>query len=248
MGEGNVRYLLNFFSSPQPSSGGTGEEATSCRSLYGRGRARTRAGEGWAGRGGTIIAILAMTLMPLATMAADVLALEVFGLGLGDDRSTVAEVFPDMVFEPVDYADPVVEYTYEAALGRRAVERLEGRGFKPVPGRSPIEFVARLTGDGLLYELSAWERFDAPIDCAKKMREWRNNYGAPDVQVLEERAQWIERDLGIDRMLDIRCFEEGRVAWQLIDARALADHRAVLRERLRPYVEQVQIRTQGGHP
>ena len=80
------------------------------------------------------------------------------------------------------------------------------------------------------------------------MREWRNTYGAPDVQVLEERAQWIERDLGIDRMLDIRCFEEGRVAWKLIDARALADHRAVLRERLRPYVEQVQIRTQGGHP
>ncbi len=214
-----------------------------------RGKREARsAGEGWARRGGTIIAILAMTLMPLAATAADVLALKVFGLGLGDDRSTVAAVFPDMVFEAVDYADPVVEYTYEAALGRRVVERLEGCGFEPVTGRSPIEFVARLTGDGLLYELSAWERFDAPIDCAKKMREWRNAYGAPDVQVLEERAQWIERDLGVDRMLDIRCFEEGRVAWQLIDARALADHRAVLRERLRPYVEQVQIRTQGGHP
>ena len=223
-----------------------------CRPLtpspYRAEREARSAGEGWAGRSGTIIAILAMTLMPLTTMAADVLALKVFGLGLGDDRSAIAEVFPDMVFEPVDYAVPVVEYTYEAALGRRAVERLEGRGFKPVPGRSPIEFVARLTGDGLLYELSAWERFDAPIDCAKKMREWRNTYGAPDVQVLEERAQWIERDLGVDRMLDIRCFEEGRVVWQLIDARALADHRAVLRERLRPYVEQVQIRTQGGHP
>ena len=214
-----------------------------------RGKREARsAGEGWARRGGTIIAILAMTLMPLAATAADVLAQKVFGLGLGDDMSTVAAVFPDMVFEAVDYADPVVEYTYEAALGRRVVERLEGCGFEPVTGRSTIEFVARLTGDGLLYELSAWERFDAPIDCAKKMREWRNAYGAPDVQVLKERAQWIERDLGVDRMLDIRCFEEGRVAWQLIDARALADHRAVLRERLRPYVEQVQIRTQGGHP
>ena len=109
----------------------------------------------------------ALALVPLAAGAADVLALKPFGLGLGDDRSTVAEAFPNMVFESVDYADPVVDYTYEAASGRSAVDHLEGRGFRPVPGRSPTEFVVRLTGDERLYELSAWESFDAPINCAK---------------------------------------------------------------------------------
>jgi hypothetical protein len=60
--------------------------------------------------------------------------------------------------------------------------------------------------------------------------------------VLDERAQWIERNIGVERMLDIRCYPEGRVVWRLVDARALADYRGVLRERLRPYVEQVEIR------
>jgi hypothetical protein len=188
-----------------------------------------------------------LTLIPPAATAADVGALKVFGLALGDDRGTVAEAFPNMVLEPIDYADPVVEYTYEAALGRRAIDHLEGRAFRRVAGRSPIEFIIRLTGDGRLYELSAWERFDAPIDCAKRMRDWRESYGEPDVRVLDERAQWIERDLGVERMLDVRCFREGRVAWQLIDTRALEGYREALRERLRPYVEQVQIRTRG-HP
>ena len=146
-----------------------------------------------------------------------------------------------MVFASIDYADPVVGYTYEAALGRRAVDYFEGRGFKPVAGRSPTEFILRLTGDGRLYELTAWERFDRPVDCAKKIREWTKTYGAPDVRVLDERAQWIERDIGIERMLDIRCWPEGRVAWQLTDARALDGYRDVLRERLRPYVQQVEI-------
>jgi hypothetical protein len=49
-------------------------------------------------------------------------------------------------------------------------------------------------------------------------------------------------------MLDIRCWPEGRVAWQLTDARALAEWREVLRERLRPYVEQVEIRDRSAWP
>ena len=206
-----------------------------------RARGERVRGRSRAARLGRCFLVVALAFVPLAAEAADVAAMKVFGLGLGDDRSAVAEAFPNMVFEPVDYADPVVGYTYEAALGRRAVERLEGRGFRPVKGRSPTEFVVRLTGDGRLYELSAWERFDRPVNCAKKIREWTKTYGTPDVRVLDDRAQWIERDIGVERMLDIRCWPEGRTAWQLTDSRALAEWREVLRERLRPYVEQVEI-------
>jgi hypothetical protein len=74
----------------------------------------------------------------------------------GADTSTVEDAFTDVfLFDADDYADPTAGYTYEAALDRRAVEWIEGRGFKVVEGRrSPTEFILRFTGDGRL-ELSA---------------------------------------------------------------------------------------------
>lgn len=174
--------------------------------------------------------------------AANVEAFAVYGVRLGDTIAAVQRAIPDTFADRIDYEDPQVGFAYEATLGRRVPARFEARGYQQVPGRSPTEFIFRFTGRERLFEAIVWERFDGPIDCGQRIAGWRTTFGAPDVQVATETVQWLQRGITVDRMLEIRCFAEGRVSWQLIDQRAEDEYLTSLRAQLRPYVEQVLLR------
>jgi hypothetical protein len=192
-----------------------------------------------ARRTALLLALLLFASGPAA--AENLLKFEVLGLRLGADIARVQARFPDLFVEPEDYEDPEVGFRYEAALGRRAVLRYRGQG----PGRTAegheLELRLAFTGEGLLYELTAWERLAGPADCAALVRGWRRTYGDPDVQVEDQLVQWIERKLTAERMFEIRCYAgEARVLWHLVDAEAEEDWRTRLRADLAPAIEQAR--------
>lgn len=184
---------------------------------------------------------LAALLGAAAPAAAENLAkFPVFGLRLGDGLEAARGVHPDLFVEARDYEHPEVGFRYEAALGQREQDRHEARGLVAGPGGAQVELQLAFTGDGRLYDLQAWERRAGKVDCAAEMRRLRDRYGAPDVRVRDDRAQWIERRGEVDRMLEVQCFAEGRLLWRLADNNAAEAYRAALAERLAPYVEQVK--------
>lgn len=183
---------------------------------------------------------LLLSLLPSTVFAADPARFDVFGLRLGDSSTAVQARHPGIFLEEVPYVDPQVGTRYEVGLGRRAVERVEGVGtIQNAQGR-PIGVRVFLTGDDRLFELKAMQQLGAPVDCGTRLRKVRAAYGPPDVQVGQELIQWIERTGAADRILEVRCFREGRLAWRLADQRALADYVAGLRASLAPYIEQAR--------
>lgn len=174
--------------------------------------------------------------------AANVDTFRVYGIRLGDSIAAVQRLLPDTFADRIDYEDPQVGFAYEATLGRRVAARFEARGYQQVPGRSPTEFIFRFTGRERLFEAIIWERFEEPVDCGQRIAEWGKQFGVPDIQVGTETVQWLQQGIDVDRMLEIRCFAEGRVSWQLIDQRAEDEYLTSLRAQLRPYIEQVLLR------
>jgi hypothetical protein len=190
---------------------------------------------------GRALAVLLLVLPPALARADDLGKFGVFGLHLGDSGSLIQERHPGVFLNEVPYVDPAVGTRYEVGLGRVAVERVEGVGtIEDARGRGPIGLRVALTGDDRLYELQAMQQLGGPIDCKARVQELRATYGAPDVQVAQELLQWIERQGEVDRILEVRCFREGRMSWRLADQRALADYVAGLRARLAPYIEQAR--------
>lgn len=189
-------------------------------------------------------AIVVVALMALCRPAgaAGVDAFSVYGVKLGDNVAAVQRVIPDTFADRIDYEDPQVGFAYEATLGRRVPARFEARGYQQVPGRSPTEFIFRFTGRERLFEAVVWERFNEPIDCGKRIAEWQKQFGAPDVLIGTQTVQWLQQGISVDRMLEIRCFSEGRISWQLLDQRAEDEYLTSLRAQLRPYIEQVLLR------
>lgn len=189
----------------------------------------------------TLLAGLLLLAAPGPAAAEDLAKFPVLGLRLGDDLAAARARHPDLFVETYDYEHPEVGARYEAALGERLPDRHGARGLVAAPGGAQVELQLAFTGDGRLYELQAWERRAGRIDCGAEMRRLRERYGgAPDVQVRDDRAQWIERRGEVDRMLEIQCFREGRLLSRLVDANAQEAYRAGLRERLEPYVDQVR--------
>jgi hypothetical protein len=180
-------------------------------------------------RAGAVLPLAALLLGAPAAQAANLAELAVLGLRLGDSGSVVQTRHPSVFLSEVPYVDPMVGTRYEVGLGRVAVERLEGVGTTKDDRGRPVNLRVALTGDDRLFELKATEQVLGPIDCGARARELRATYGAPDVQVGQELLQWIEREGEIDRILEVRCFEEGRVSWRLADQRALAGYVADLR-------------------
>jgi len=185
-------------------------------------------------------AALLLVLLSAPARAEDIAKLAVFDLRLGDSGGLIQERHAGVFLDRVPYVDPAVGTRYEVGLGRVAIERVEGVGtIQDARGR-PIGLRVALTGDDRLYELQASEQVPGPIDCAARARALRATYGAPDVKVGQELLQWIERQGETDRILEVRCFAEGRVSWRLADQRALADYVAGLRASLAPYIEQAR--------
>lgn len=183
---------------------------------------------------------LLLSLVPSTAIAADPADFAVFGLRLGDSAAAIQARHPSVFLEEVPFVDPQVGTRYEVGLGRPAVERLEGVGAIQDDRGRPIGLRVYLTGGDRLFELRATQQLGQAVDCEARMRALRATYGPPDVQVDQELIQWIERDGRADRLLEVRCFREGRLSWRLADQRALAEYVAGLRASLAPYIEQAR--------